>query len=285
MTSRRSWLLGLALGAAVTVGSIHDVHAQGVPRSFTYQGQLLENGQPVTGNHTITVALYKSSGPAIFTQSFTQTIGQDGIFNLTLSGFDPNTVDFNEQYFLGVSVDGGVELPKTPLQSSPYAINADLVDGHNTSLLGQDGKLDASWLPAAQNSLLTINGVAPDNAGNFNVTAGSGVTITQGTNGITIAASSQGGGIQTIATGPGLIGGGGPDQNGQVFIGLAPNAIDNTMIGNGVITGAKLAAVVAGLGLYQDILGNLNVGVDNATLEIPQGGDLLQIKAGGVGTA
>ncbi|HWF43337.1 MAG TPA: hypothetical protein VG537_01720, partial [Candidatus Kapabacteria bacterium] len=67
MTSRRSWLIGLALGAALSFGA-PSVYAQtpgvsGVPRNISYQGLVLENGVPTNANHTITISYYTAGSP------------------------------------------------------------------------------------------------------------------------------------------------------------------------------------------------------------------------------
>ena len=53
MTSRRSWMLGLALGAFISVNNSSDVLAQ-APRNISYQGQLMENGAPANGSAWLT---------------------------------------------------------------------------------------------------------------------------------------------------------------------------------------------------------------------------------------
>jgi hypothetical protein len=127
MTSRRSWLLGLALGAAITAGSMQDAMAQ-VPRSFTYQGQLLENNQPMNGTATIKLNFYTAGGTtAIHSETHRDILVVNGIFNLEVGepgGFPP-TLTFDQQYIIGVEVNGSPELvPRTRLLSVPYALNS-----------------------------------------------------------------------------------------------------------------------------------------------------------------
>jgi hypothetical protein len=271
---------------------MQDAHAQ-VPRTFTYQGQLLDNNnQPVSGTHTITLNFYAASGPIITSWTGT-TVVTNGIFNLEVGepGGLSTILDFNQQYFVGISIDGGPEFTqKTKLHSAPYAINTNTVNGFEASAtpqagkllpLNAQGKIDPSVLPDA-GGIETINGVFPTTAGNVNLVAGTGVTIVPDgpSNTITINASNAGG-IQKIVAGEGIIGGGTPNVDGEVFISLAPNAITSDMIGAGTITGSKLHPNIAGDGLWQDPLGNLNVGVDNTTIEIV--GDQLRIKPNSVG--
>jgi hypothetical protein len=297
MTSRRSWLLGLALGAAITVGSMQDAQAQ-APRTFTYQGLLkTSTGTLVSGQHTITVNFYtdENATTPIASLPHQNVDVVDGIFNIAVgeaAGGLPPALTFNQQYFIGVQIDGGAELTRTRLHSVPYALNSNAVNGIGASSVPQpgmlfplnaQGKIDPSVLPDATTGVTTINNAAPTPTGNFTFAAGPGVTVTTDATTSTITISSgAGSGIDKIVVGDGLIGGGAANSDGEVFISLAPNAVDANMIGNGVITGMKLNALIAGEGLYQDILGNLNVGVDNQSLEI--NADVLRIKALGVGT-
>jgi hypothetical protein len=278
---------------------MQDAQAQ-APRTFTYQGQLLVNGNPETGvaEHTITLHFYTDGTPGA-TPIASVSAGKiqviNGIFNIEVGqaqGGLPPALTFNQQYFIGVEVDGTMMTEKTRLHSVPYALNSNAVNGIGASTTAQpgmlyplnaQGKIDPSVLPDATTGVTTINNVAPTATGNFNFVAGPGVTLTQDAPSSTITISSgSGAGIEKIVVGDGLIGGGTANSSGEVFISLAPNAVDANMIGNGVITGMKLNALIAGEGLYQDILGNLNVGVDNQSLEI--NADVLRIKALGVGT-
>ena len=78
----------------------------------------------------------------------------------------------------------------------------------------------------------------------------------------------------------------GPDQieNGAVTTPkLADNSVTTVKIANGNVTGVKLNSAVAGNGLSQNGSGNLDVNVDNSTLEIS--GDQLRVKANGIGAS
>lgn len=61
MTSRRSILLSLMLGAFLSVMGLQTANAQ-VPRSISYQGRLIKAGQPVNGTVNLTIKIYDASG-------------------------------------------------------------------------------------------------------------------------------------------------------------------------------------------------------------------------------
>ncbi len=85
MKSRRSWLMGLALGAALFFGTPSAKALPGVPGAFTYQGLLAENGLPLTGTQslTFTVSLADQSGTVLYTETLNGQPVVDGIFNLS----------------------------------------------------------------------------------------------------------------------------------------------------------------------------------------------------------
>ena len=85
MTSRRSWLLGLALGAALSVGA-HDAVAS-VPRHISYQGLITDNaGKGLNGKHEVHINYYTAGNSTpIFSQD-TSVDFTNGIFNMELGG-------------------------------------------------------------------------------------------------------------------------------------------------------------------------------------------------------
>jgi hypothetical protein len=97
-----------------------------VPRSFSYQGVLAEkNGGVVAdGEHILTLTLYptRTGTISLFSKTIPVTTSK-GIFSVILDSI-PESIPFDEQYYLGIIVDGGTELkPRTPLTSSPYSLN------------------------------------------------------------------------------------------------------------------------------------------------------------------
>jgi hypothetical protein len=280
MTSRRSIMLGLVFGAFLGVFGLNSVYAQ-VPRSISYQGLLVKNNQPVNGMVNIHVKIYDAAGQMLYEESYSQQQVTNGIFNVLLGGpsgtLTPN-LKFDEQYYLGIDVDGTGEVtPRTPFVAAPYALNSQTVGGVGVSVTPQagmllpldaNGKLPKSVLPLnTLNALTKIDGMDGDANGNITIKAGVGIAsiVDDATaHTITINAAPGGGGIQTIQAGPGLTGGG--SAPGPVTVGIAQFGITNGMLGTGVVTGLKIDQNVPQWGLYQDQVGNLNVGLDNTLL-------------------
>lgn len=143
-----------------------------IPRIISYQGVLTDpNGNLLPdGNHHLKLVLYNNAFGATPLYTETQTVPVvRGVFNVLIGTSTPipTTLTFDRAYFLGVSVDGGPELqPRTPLTSVPYALHAAMAD--NVS--------DNAPVVRSVNGLtgaLTING-------------GSGVSVSQNGNDITI---------------------------------------------------------------------------------------------------
>src|SRR5579872_6283173 len=108
MTSRRSILLGLALAAFLGAFGLNSVYAQ-VPRNISYQGQLIKNGQPVTGQVDLQITIYDAASTMLYQESANGVTVTNGVFNVLLggnSGTLPQSLKFDEQYYLGVNVAG-----------------------------------------------------------------------------------------------------------------------------------------------------------------------------------
>src|SRR5262245_28775158 len=112
MKSRRSWLIGLALGAALSFGA-PSAHAQtwkGGPRLISYQGLLLNNGQKVTGQHVINIDIYNANAPLpLYSEPHTVnlTAADDGVFNINIGDqnagtneLPEGTLKFDEPYWI-----------------------------------------------------------------------------------------------------------------------------------------------------------------------------------------
>ena len=307
MKSRRSWLVGLALGAALFFGT-PSAKAQ-VPRGITYQGLLEQNGQPFNGSVQLDFTFADSAGT---TQIFSSTIPgvqvTNGIFNVVLPGGPtgakfPASMNFNQQYSMTITVTPPngtpVTLPAQLFWAAPYALNADRVNGLSASPtpvngelfpvpLNSAGRIDTSILPAIPNSLLqssyiqTINSQGPDANGDFQINAGSGIAVATGPHSVTISTTGGAGQLQGVFGVNGITGGG---TTGTVFLGIGAGAITANMIAPGAISGQKITGI-AGNALSQDAFGFLNVNVDNSTIGITsnQNGNYLEVLPGGIGT-
>src|ERR1051325_2936915 len=101
----------LALVLCVVLMSF-SVRAQ-VPRTFSYQGLITNNGQPASGSHQIQVRLYdaQSGGTPLLSEPQLALLDASGLFNILIGSKEriPDTLRFNRPYYLGVSIDGVAE--------------------------------------------------------------------------------------------------------------------------------------------------------------------------------
>lgn len=213
----------LVLAVVISAG----LHAQ-IPRTISYQGILFgEEGTPIAnGAHTLRISFYytPTGGDPIHTEVHSVTTA-DGIFSLNMgqAGGLPTSLDFNEPYWMGVSVDGGAELtPRTPLTSAPYALNAERAE---------------SLSPDAVGVVTGINGAD----GSLTLQGGGGTTVTRNGDVITISSSGGGAGvgIQGVQNSDGSIDVQNP--NGPVAtIGVAEGGVVTAKLGDGSVVTAKL---------------------------------------------
>src|ERR1051325_11281762 len=113
-----------------------------VPRTFSYQGVLEENGQPASGTKQIQVSLFdaETGGTKVWSETHTSVSLNRGTFDLMLGSVTPipQSVSFDKQYYIEVSIDGHV-LPRTALASVPAAItasHAEMADGLSPNARG-----------------------------------------------------------------------------------------------------------------------------------------------------
>ncbi len=128
----------LATFFLVIIISSTSLHSDDISRTISYQGILTSSDGSLieNGNYTFTVGIYegKTTSEALWTE--TQSVEVvNGIYTIQLGIIEPLNLDFDTQYWIGISVDGGNELnPRFPLSSVPYAIHAQSVsDGSITS--------------------------------------------------------------------------------------------------------------------------------------------------------
>lgn len=93
--------------------------------TIPYQGVLTEpDGTPLTGSAELTFTLWTAPTGGSPTWGEAQTVTlDDGVFSVQLGAedaFDPD--EFDRPLYLGVSVDGGAELPRVPLGAAGTAL-------------------------------------------------------------------------------------------------------------------------------------------------------------------
>lgn len=162
--------------------------APGIYKTINFQGKVTNpNGTNVTdGNYDFDFALYtvSSGGSAVWTESVNLSV-DDGIFqhNLGSSTALPGSVNFNtDNIYLGITFNNDADGEMTPrirFTASPYAFNADMLDGLDSSALVQL----SPGSPQSGNINITGNGtfggtlaVAGNASFNANVTIGDAST-------------------------------------------------------------------------------------------------------------
>ena len=121
-----------------------------IPNTISYQGVLTDNkGNPVPdGNVSLTFRLYNASegGDTLWQESQKAAVSK-GIFNVILGSNEPLNLPFDEQYWLGITIEGNNELtPRNALTSSPYSLNshstlAELQPGQNLLIKNSGGEI------------------------------------------------------------------------------------------------------------------------------------------------
>ncbi|MCP4707073.1 MAG: hypothetical protein GY869_00490 [Planctomycetes bacterium] len=124
-------IIGVTIIILITVS----VYAQ-VPQTMSYQGVLTDTGGTVVsdGNYSLVANIYdvETNGSALWTETHASTAVVSGVFNLILGSVTTLDIAFDTQYWLGISVEGGVELtPRTKLAAAPYSLQSRAVLGIN----------------------------------------------------------------------------------------------------------------------------------------------------------
>ncbi len=97
-----------------------------VPSTLSWQGILQDDsGDLLDGQYTITTKIYdaQTGGNALWTESQTVTI-EDGITNLILGKSTTLNLDFEDAYWLEITIDNGTPLSRIELTSVPYAFTS-----------------------------------------------------------------------------------------------------------------------------------------------------------------
>ena len=93
------------------------------PKEITYQGRLLENGNPVTSSTGVTFALFEAQSGGVAVWSTAKSVAPDGngVYTTTLgSAANPIPVEL-DALWLQVTVEGTVLSPRERLTAAPYA--------------------------------------------------------------------------------------------------------------------------------------------------------------------
>jgi hypothetical protein len=133
----------LLLGAVFMLMGIEAARArtsitQSVPHLISYQGALSDgNGNPINGTKNITVKVYSaaSGGTAIWTEAYNNLAVANGVFTVLLGSNSPlpDTLFDAPNRWLEINVEGVTLTPRQQFTSVPYTLNAEKLDGQDSS--------------------------------------------------------------------------------------------------------------------------------------------------------
>ena len=134
---KRILMMALALTFLLSLGA----EAQ-IPKTLNYQGVLTDGSEVAVpdGSYSLTFAIYDvpTEGSALWTETQPVMVNK-GIFSAILGVGTALDLDFDDTYYLGISVEGGDELlPRVMLTASSYAMNSRGVTG-DSNIFPPDG--------------------------------------------------------------------------------------------------------------------------------------------------
>lgn len=237
------------LSVQITLGAI--------PETISYQGLLTNaSGVPVAdGNYNLVFRIYnfESGGTALWTETYSSVVVSKGIFNVILGSKTPLVLPFDQQYWLGITVNSVELIPRIQLTSAAYSLNArSVVDNAVTNSKIANNAVTSGKIAGGQ-VVKIINTLKDD------VTLASGANVTIIPSGNTLTISSAGWNLTGNAgTTPGNNFIGTTDNNALEFkvysaraLKLEPNATSPNIVGGfsgNTVTGGIYGATISGGG-------------------------------------
>src|SRR3972149_9271902 len=102
-------------------------------QQMTYQGVLTDaTGKRISETKSLVFKIFDAAtgGTQLSTESINYTFTDSGIVNVILT---PQNLDGTKQYWLEITVEGNVLLPRVKLTAVPYSMNSDRLDGFHAS--------------------------------------------------------------------------------------------------------------------------------------------------------
>lgn len=132
------------------------------PNTINYQGFLKDSGGNIVadGDYEMTFRLYSEVTGVLSSKVYESTVTvpvRNGIFNVSLGEsptFSSQGADFSRQYWLGITIAGGDEMPLVKLNASPYALRSLTTSSVNGPVITPE-----NLTPALRNSLLPVGTV------------------------------------------------------------------------------------------------------------------------------
>ncbi len=134
------------LGVAVITMLLWTTTWAAVPKLIHFQGRLADaQGNPIDGELVLTFRLFdvESGGTALWTEVHgipTAVPVSDGFYEVLLGSISPLNLSFDGDLWLSIQVESEPEMsPRHRLAASPYALNADLLDGQDSTAFSATG--------------------------------------------------------------------------------------------------------------------------------------------------
>ncbi len=189
--------------------------ALAAPPTMTHQGRLFDAlGAPLDGTHDLDFEVFTTGtgGTAAWSESLSGVGFDNGYYAVILgesSPADANLFAANDDLWLAISVDSGAALPRVPLTSVPYALNAatatqadsvlassDLdvasVSVNGTTIIASDGTISYNTISGAPANSIDVNCTTAGDVALYDGSAWTCVNETQ----LTIAAANVTGTLQ-----------------------------------------------------------------------------------------
>lgn len=134
-----------------------------IPQAINYQGILTDAGGTAVpdGTYQLTFRLYDAptGGSPLWEETQGSVTVTKGIFNVSLGSVTPFNLPFDEQYFLGISVEGEAELtPRIYMESAAYSLASRSLHGVS-NVIPADGNVGIGTLHP--NYPITVESDAP----------------------------------------------------------------------------------------------------------------------------
>jgi len=138
-TNLKPLITGLIFLIASLCFLIPQAHAAPSERVLNFQAKLedVNTGAPLNGAQQLTFALYDTQTPGTGNliwqiPSAVNVDAKDGICNAEVGPL-PESIDFNQQYYLEIAVNGETLSERQKIAASPYALNAARLEGEPVS--------------------------------------------------------------------------------------------------------------------------------------------------------
>jgi hypothetical protein len=145
---------------------MNTLSALSVPTTMSYEGYLTDSsGTALTGTYSMVFSLYTASsgGSAIWTETQGSVSVSEGYFAVQLGSETAINLDFDQQYYLGINVEGDGEMtPRYTINSTAYARSADIAFGVYTDADAPSSFDGALYYDTDNGSIYIYDGVSEE---------------------------------------------------------------------------------------------------------------------------